>query len=89
VLKIPIPPLDEERRKEIAKHIRKMLEEEKTALRNMRRESKEFIEELEEEKEITEDEKFSSLEKLQEIIDEYMKKAEELALAKEKEILSL
>lgn len=66
-----------------------MLEEEKTALRNMRRESKEFIEELEEEKEITEDEKFSSLEKLQEIIDEYMKKAEELALAKEKEILSL
>ena len=54
VLKVPIPPLDEDRRREMAKRIGKMLEEEKTALRNMRRESKEFIEELEKEKEITE-----------------------------------
>jgi len=44
VIKVPIPPLDEERRKELAKKVSKMLEEEKTALRNMRRESKEYIE---------------------------------------------
>lgn len=86
-LKIPIPPLDEERRKEIAKRIRKMLEDEKTALRIMRRESKDLIEEMEEKKEITEDEKFQGLEKLQEVIDEYTKKIEELAAVKEKEIL--
>jgi ribosome recycling factor len=87
VLKVPIPPLDEERRREMAKRIGKMLEEEKTALRNMRRESKEFIEELEKEKEITEDDRFSGLEKLQGLLDEHVKRIEELAAAKEKEIL--
>jgi len=87
LLKVPIPPLDEERRKEIAKRIRRMLEEEKTALRNMRRESKEEIEEFEKEKLITEDDKFQGLEKLQELLDDYVKKIEELAAAKEKEIL--
>jgi len=64
-----------------------MLEEEKTALRNMRRETKEFIEDLEKEKEITEDDKFQGLEKLQAILDESVKRIEEIAAAKEKEIL--
>jgi ribosome recycling factor len=89
ILKIPIPPLDEERRKELAKHIKNLLEDEKTALRNMRRESKEEIEELEEKKEITEDDKYWGYDKLQEVTDEYNKKIEELAHAKEKEILEL
>ncbi len=89
VLRVPIPPLDEERRREIAKRIGRMLEEEKTALRNMRRESKEFIEDLEKEKEITEDDKYSGLEQLQNIMDDYIGKIEELASAKEKEILEL
>jgi ribosome recycling factor len=87
LLRVPIPPLDEERRREIAKKIGKMLEEEKTALRNMRREAKEFIEELEKEKEITEDDKFSGLEQLQKLLDDTVGKIEELAAAKEKEIL--
>src|SRR5512136_1995659 len=87
VLRVPIPPLDEERRREIAKRIGRMLEDEKTALRNMRRETKEFIEELEKEKEITEDDKFSGLEQLQKLTDEVVAKIEELAAAKEKEIL--
>lgn len=87
VLKVPIPPLDEDRRREIAKRIGKMMEEEKTALRNMRREAKEFIEELEKEKEIAEDDKFQGLEKLQSLLDEHVKKIEEHAATKEKEIL--
>jgi ribosome recycling factor len=87
VLRVPIPPLDEERRREIAKKIGRMLEEERTALRNMRRETKEFIEELEKEKEITEDEKFSGIEQLQKLLDETVSKVEEMAAAKEKEIL--
>jgi len=87
VLKVPIPPLDEERRREIAKRIGKMMEEEKTALRNMRREAKEFIEELEKEKEITEDDKFLGLEKLQTLLDDHVKKIEGFAATKEKEIL--
>lgn len=88
-LKIPIPPLDEERRKDLAKHIKKILEDEKTTLRIMRRESKEFIEELEKEKEITEDDKYWGYDKLQEVTDEYIRKIEELAASKEKEILEL
>jgi ribosome recycling factor len=88
-LKVPIPPLDEERRKDLAKHIRSLLEEEKTALRIMRREAKEEIEFLEKEKEITEDDKFWGYDKLQEITDQYIKKIEELADVKEKEILEL
>jgi ribosome recycling factor len=87
VLRVPIPPLDEERRREIAKRIGRMLEDEKTALRNMRRETKEFIEELEKEKEITEDDKFLGLENLQKLVDETTAKVEELAAGKEKEIL--
>jgi len=87
VLRVPIPPLDEERRREIAKKIGRMLEDEKTALRNMRRETKEFIEELEKEKDITEDDKFQGLEQLQKLIDETTAKVEEFAAAKEKEIL--
>ncbi len=89
ILKIPIPPLDEERRKEIAVHIKKMLEDEKTALRIMRRESKENIEELEEKKEITEDDRYWGYDKLQEVTDEYNKKIDELAQAKEKDVLEL
>lgn len=89
ILKVPIPPLDEERRQEMARRIKKMLEEEKTALRNMRRESKEEIEQLENDKKITEDDKFTGLEQLQKIMDEYTKKIEEMAAAKEKEILEL
>ena len=70
ILKIPIPPLDEERRQEIASHVKKMMDDEKTALRIMRREAKEKIEELEKDKEITEDDKFWGYDKLQEITDD-------------------
>jgi ribosome recycling factor len=64
-----------------------MLEEEKTALRNMRRETKEAVEQLEKDKKITEDDKFNGLEQIQKLIEDYTKKIEEAAAAKEKEIL--
>ena len=89
LLKIPVPPLDEERRREIVKGIKKMLEDEKTALRNMRRETKEFIEELEKEGDITEDDRFKGLEELQKITDEFTKKTEEAVAAKEKDIMQV
>jgi len=71
----------------MAKRIRKMLEEEKTALRNMRRETKDEIEQFEKDKKIAEDDKFNGLEQLQKLLDDYSKKVEETAAAKEKEIL--
>jgi len=89
LLKIPVPPLDEERRREIVKKVKKMLEDEKTALRNLRREAKDFIEELEKEKEIGEDDKFKGLEELQRTTDDHVKKIEEVAAAKEKEIMQI
>jgi len=89
LLKIPIPPLDEERRREIVKKVKRMLEDEKTALRNFRREAKEFVEELEKEKEITEDEKFKGLEQVQKTTDEFTKKIEDIAAAKEKDIMQV
>jgi ribosome recycling factor len=61
----------------MAKKIIKMLEDEKTALRNMRRESKEQIEQLEKDKKVIEDDKFNGLEMLQKVIDDYSKKIEE------------
>jgi ribosome recycling factor len=88
-LKVPIPPLDDERRQDLAKHIRNILEDEKTAIRNMRREAKEEIEGMEKNKDITEDDKFWGIDKLQEITNEYSKRVEELAESKEKEILEL
>jgi ribosome recycling factor len=66
-----------------------MLEDEKTALRNFRRETKEFIEELEKEKEIGEDDKFKGLEELQKLTDDFTKKIEEIAGTKEKEIMQI
>jgi ribosome recycling factor len=89
MLKIPVPPLDEERRREIVKKVKKLLEDEKTALRNLRREAKEFIEELEKEKEIGEDDKFKGLEDLQKLTDDFTKKIEDVAAAKEKEIMQI
>jgi ribosome recycling factor len=89
VLKVPIPPLDEERRKDMAKHIKVMMEDEKTALRIMRRDAKEQIEQMEKDKDITEDDKFWGYDKLQELTDGNIKKIEELGSAKEKEILEL
>ncbi|MEW6456045.1 MAG: ribosome recycling factor [Acidobacteriota bacterium] len=87
VLKVPIPPLDEERRKELAKFVKKLLEDEKTKIRLIRRESKESIKELEKEKKISEDEEYKGYDKLQELTGNYIKKAEELAEQKEKDIL--
>jgi ribosome recycling factor len=64
-----------------------MLEEEKTAIRLIRRESREAVEKLEKDKAVTEDDKFHGFDKIQEAVDDATKKIEEMAAAKEKEIL--
>ncbi len=88
-IKVPIPPLDEERRKELVKLLHRILEETKAAIRNIRREAREEIKELEEAKEISEDDKYRAFDEIQKIHDEYIKKAEETAKKKEKEILEI
>lgn len=87
MIRIPIPPLTEQRRKELAKVSRKMAEEAKISVRNHRREANELLKELKNEKEISEDEFFKSQEEVQKITNEFIKKVDEIAAEKEKEIV--
>jgi ribosome recycling factor len=87
IIRISIPPLTEERRKELAKMARKMAEESKIATRNQRREANEMIKELKSEKEISEDEAYKAQEEVQKVTDAFIKKIDEATAEKEKEIL--
>jgi ribosome recycling factor len=87
VVRVPIPSLTEERRKDLVKHIHKVLENHRTAVRNIRRDIKEAVEKLEKEKKISEDEKKRSLDELEKVTHQETKKIEDLSAAKEKEVL--
>lgn len=89
VIRISIPPLTEERRKELVKVVRKMSEECKIALRNIRREANEELKALKKDNEISEDELYRSQEEVQKITDKYIEKAEAILVAKEKEIMEI
>jgi ribosome recycling factor len=89
VIRLPVPPLTEERRKDLVKHLHKVLENHRTAMRNVRRDVKEAIEHLEKEKKVSEDERKRSVEELDKITHSETKKIEDLSAAKEKEILEL
>jgi len=89
VVRVPIPALTEERRKELVKHLHKVLEDHRTAVRNIRRDIKEAIEKLEKEKKISEDEKKRSLDELEKLTHSETKKLEDLSATKEKEILEI
>jgi len=89
VVRVPIPSLTEERRKDLVKQLHKVLENHRTAVRNIRRDIKEAIEKLEKEKKISEDEKKRTLDELEKVSHAETKKVEDLCAAKEKEILGL
>ena len=89
MVKVFIPPLTEERRKEMVKMVKKYLEERKTTLRNLRRDFRDKVKKLEEEKKISEDEENKLYEDLQKIIDETIKELDTQGAKKEKEILTV
>lgn len=89
VVRIPIPPLTEDRRKDLVKHLHKVLENHRTAARNIRRDQKEAIERLEKDKKISEDDKKRSLEELEKLTHSETKKMEDLSAAKEKEVMEI
>src|SRR5271166_2799099 len=89
VVRIPIPSPTEERRKDMVKLLHKMLENHRTAVRNVRRDSKEAIEKLEKEKKISEDEKKRALDELEKISHAETKKIEDLSAQKEKEVMGV
>ena len=89
VIRLPVPALTEERRKDLVKHLHKVLENHRTAVRNVRRDIKEAIEHLEKEKKASEDERKRAVEELDKVTHSETKKIEDLSAAKEKEILEL
>lgn len=89
VVRINIPPLTEERRKELVKVIKRMEEECKVALRNLRRDANEQLKTAKKDKSVSEDDQFKLQEEVQKLIDRSIEKGEEIVKAKEKEILEI
>jgi ribosome recycling factor len=89
IIRIPIPPLTEERRKEMVKHLHKVLEDHRTAVRNIRRDGNDAIKKAMKDKKISEDEERKSLDEIQKLTDDEIKKMEEMCRNKEKEVMSV
>jgi ribosome recycling factor len=89
VLRVPIPPLTEERRKELVKHLHKILENHRTAIRNVRRDANEALKKQFKDKTISEDDEKRGLEEIQKVTDEFMEKLESQGKGKEHEILEM
>ena len=89
LVRVPVPALTEERRKDMVKHLHRVLEEHRTAVRNIRRDGNDLIKKALKDKKITEDEERGALDQIQKLTDDEIKKMEELAKGKEKEVLSI
>ena len=89
ILRVPIPPLTEERRKDLVKHLHKVLENHRTAIRNIRRDSNEELKRLLKDKKISEDEEKRALEDVQKLTDEFIAKLDGQGIGKEKEIMEM
>ena len=89
IVRVPVPPLTGERRKELVKHLSKVLEEHRTAVRNIRRDGNEAIKKALKDKKITEDEERGSLDQIQKLTDDEIKKMEEMAKSIEKVIMQV
>jgi ribosome recycling factor len=89
LVRVPIPPLTQERRKELAKNVSKQTEEARVAVRSARRDAMDMIKDGEKDKQITEDERKKGEAKIQELTDKYVNQLEDIAKAKEKEIMEL
>ena len=89
LIRVPVPPLTEERRREMVKHLNKVLEDHRTAVRNVRRDGNDAIKKAMKDKKITEDEEKRALDEIQRLTDDEIKKMEEMSKAKEKEVMEI
>jgi len=89
VLRIPVPPMTEERRRDVCKHLNKVLEEHRTAVRNVRRDGNDALKKLAKDKKISEDEEKRALEEIQKMTDEEIRRMEELSHKKEAEVMQV
>ena len=89
VIRVPVPPMTEERRREVVKHLNRVLEEHRTAVRNVRRDGNEALKKLAKEKKISEDEDKRAMEEVQKMTDEEIRRMEELSRRKEAEVMQV
>ncbi len=89
VIRIPFPTLTEERRKELVKLVKKMAEEGRIAIRNIRRDVNEHIKKAQKNHEITEDQEHDELDKIQKLTDEFVEKIDKVLAEKEEEIMEV
>ncbi len=89
LIRVPIPALTEERRREMVKHLHHVLEHHRVAVRNIRRDANEHIKKLLKDKKVTEDEERKSHDDVQKMTDDYIKKIDDLGKAKEKDVMQV
>src|SRR5271154_6436315 len=87
LIRVPIPALTEDRRKDMVKHLHRILEEHRTAVRNIRRDGNDAIKKTLKDKKIAEDDEKRALDEIQKLTDDEIKKMEEMSKGKEKEVL--
>jgi ribosome recycling factor len=89
LIRIPVPPLTEDRRNDMVKHLHKILEDHRTAIRNVRRDGNDAIKKAMKDKKISEDDEKKALDEVQKLTDGEIKKMEEMSSAKEKELMTV
>jgi ribosome recycling factor len=89
LIRVPIPPLTEERRRDLVKHVKKLAEDYRVSVRNHRRDSLEMLKELEKEKDITEDDRRHAAEKVEALSKEYVERMDKVLKGKEDEIMAV
>ena len=89
VIRVPVPPMTEERRRDVCKHLNKVLEDHKTSVRNIRRDGNDVLKKLAKEKAISEDDEKRSQEEIQKMTDEEIRRMEELSAKKEAEVMQV
>ena len=89
VIRVPVPPMTEERRRDVCKHLNKVLEEHRTAVRNVRRDGNEALKKLAKDKKVSEDEEKRALEEVQKMTDGEIRRMEERSQRKEAEVMQV
>ena len=89
IIRVPVPALTEDRRKDMVKHLHKVLEDHRTAVRNIRRDGNDAIKKAMKDKKITEDDEKRAMDEIQKLTDDEIKKMEEMSKGKEKEVMEI
>lgn len=89
IIRIPVPPMTEERRRDVVKHLNRVLEDQRTAVRNVRRDGNEALKKLAKDKKISEDDEKRALEEVQKLTDDEIRKMEEMCKRKEAEVMQV